>query len=294
VGPGSARGDASHRRSESADEPRLREGLQRGQGGRVAQERDANGGSDRSRHLLPRPRAGGMESHLACAGGEPRARCRRQRPLVRVGQPGSRGRRDRLLERQGVLERLAADFGDPRGCDGRQPGDRPRSDLAAAVRSVDGAVPDRRSSPPASATRRVTAASAGPSRGRHRASSAPTTSPSAPSATGPAPRGASTASPTRSRRSSTRGFGLGSTSGRRTSRGGARRESRSMGAAQLLPAPSLRGRGRGAATRRPSAVLESARWRRPRSTSKSRRDGQPACVKARATAAVRVCTPSLS
>ena len=61
-----------------------------------------------------------------------------ERPPVRDGEPRRGRRRDRLLERQVLLELLAADRRDPPGRDRRQPGDRGRPDLAAAVRPGDG------------------------------------------------------------------------------------------------------------------------------------------------------------
>ena len=61
----------------------------------------------------------------------------RERTAVREGEPRRRRRRHRLLERQVLLELLAADRRDPRGGERRQPGDRGRPHLAAALRPGD-------------------------------------------------------------------------------------------------------------------------------------------------------------
>ena len=101
---------------------------------------------------------------------------RRQRPAVRDGGPGRRGRRDRLLEQQVPLEHLAPDHRHPRGRHRRKPGDQGRPDLDAAVRSLDAGGHGRpRSSPLRSPnTRPATTAPAARSSGRCSTSSAPT------------------------------------------------------------------------------------------------------------------------
>ena len=66
--------------------------------------------------------------------GNPGAGYRRGGPDVRDDEHGRCGRRDRLLERQVLLELLAADHGDPPGRQRWEPGDRGRPDLDAAVR----------------------------------------------------------------------------------------------------------------------------------------------------------------
>ena len=63
----------------------------------------------------------------------------KQARLLRDGQPRRRRRRDRLLERQVPLGLLAAEGGDPRGRQRRQPGDdrRPRLGVAVQPRDTD-------------------------------------------------------------------------------------------------------------------------------------------------------------
>ena len=104
---------------------------------------------------------------------------RRQRAPLRDDEP-CRGRRvDRLLERQVALELLAADHRDPRGRGGRQPGDRARPGLGAAVRSnrarLRSAARDARLPGPSGRTHLHQPA---PRRMPCRPSSAPTRSPS--------------------------------------------------------------------------------------------------------------------
>ena len=96
--------------------------------------RRSDGGGD----LLAGQRGGDLEPRLPLAGAEPGARHRRQRPPLRDDGPGRGGRLDRLLERQGLLELLAADHRDPGGGGRRQPGDQGRPDVGAALRP-DGA-----------------------------------------------------------------------------------------------------------------------------------------------------------
>ena len=146
------------------------------------------------------------------------SRHRRERPPLCDDEPGCGRRLDRLLERQVLLELLAADHGDPRGRrrDGN-PATDGRPGLAAALQ------PDR-------ARLRAAARHPGlprPSLRAHlhqrrdraraaRPSSEPTRSPSPRPATNAPPRparpGASTASPKRSRRSPTPASGAASTS----------------------------------------------------------------------------------
>ena len=183
-----------------------------------------NGGSDGGRDLLAGQRTRDLEPGPPGAGHEPGARHRRERPHVRDDEPGRGRRLDRLLERQVLLELLAADHGDPRGRGGRQPGDHGRPGLAPALR------PERSRLRPAARHARLPRP---PGRAylhqrrdhctRSRPSSAPTRSRSRRSATSALPRparpGASTASRERSRRSSTLASGVGSTSAPPTCKG---------------------------------------------------------------------------
>ena len=70
---------------------------------------------DGSRDLLAGQRHLDLEPRLPRAGGERGAGRRRERPPARDDQPGRGRRLDRLLERQVLLELLAADHRDPRG-----------------------------------------------------------------------------------------------------------------------------------------------------------------------------------
>ncbi len=92
--PRPERRDAAHRGPERAHERRLRGGLQRGQGARLAHEHEAHGRPDGRRDLLAGQRPRDLEPRLPRARGERGARHRRQRPHVRDDEPG-RGRRRR-------------------------------------------------------------------------------------------------------------------------------------------------------------------------------------------------------
>ena len=110
-------------RAERADERRVREGLQRGEGARRAEQHDADGGRDGGGGLLAVPADRALE--------RPRPRPRAPEPLrprhgrrgasLRDDQPRRGGRRDRLLERQVLLALLAAASGDPGGGHRRNP-----------------------------------------------------------------------------------------------------------------------------------------------------------------------------
>ena len=71
--PGPQRRDAPQRRPQPADQPRLRQGLQRGQVGRRAAQHHAHAGSDRRGDLLARPRLRAVE---------PRVPHARRRPTI--------------------------------------------------------------------------------------------------------------------------------------------------------------------------------------------------------------------
>ena len=173
----------------------------------------------------PTPRSSGRttlrRSGTASSARSPRAGAghRRQRAAVRDDEPGRGRRGDRLLERQVPLELLAPDHRDPRGRERRQPGDRGRPGLDAAVRP---ATPVARRPP------LVTPPFPDHPSGHNCAAGAIVHTLQdffgtdkvafSASATSPAPRGASTASPTRSRRTSTPASGPASTSAPPTSR----------------------------------------------------------------------------
>ena len=69
---------------------RLRGGLQRDQGGRLTHQHDPNRGRDRCCDLLARPSDGALEPDLSHAGRQPELGHRRERSLVRDGEPGGR------------------------------------------------------------------------------------------------------------------------------------------------------------------------------------------------------------
>ena len=122
--PGPQRPDAAHGRAQPPQEPRLRAGPQRGEVARLADEHDADAGSDDGGHLLAVAARRAVRRRHAVALGALRIDHRGERPPVRHGEP-RRGRRgDRVLVRQVRLELLAADRRDPRGRLRRQPGDR--------------------------------------------------------------------------------------------------------------------------------------------------------------------------
>ena len=123
--PGPGRRQAPDRRPQRPHERRIRGGLQRGEEGRLPDQRDAHGGSDGGRDLLAGQRDRDLEPRLPGPRSRTRARHRRQRSSVRDDQPG-RGRRfHRLLERQGLPQLLEARHGDPGGGQRREPA-RPR------------------------------------------------------------------------------------------------------------------------------------------------------------------------
>ena len=100
---------------------RIRRGLQRGEGARRAEQLDPYGRPDGGRDLLAvrTARSGTCSCGISPIG---TTSTRPTRPASRDGQPRGGRRCDRLLERQVLLEVLAAEGGDPRGRDRRQPG----------------------------------------------------------------------------------------------------------------------------------------------------------------------------
>ena len=192
--PGPRRRDAPHRRAERFDQPRLREGPQRGQADRLTAQHDPNAGRDRRRDLLARPCLRLVEPRVPHPRRFTAPRHRRQRTALRVDKPGRRRCRDRLLEQQVPLEHLAPDHRHPRGRQRRKPGNQGRPDMDTAVRSLHaGGHAPRCSSPLRSPnTPPATTARAARSSERCSTSSAPTGSPSAHPATNPGPREPST------------------------------------------------------------------------------------------------------
>ena len=93
---------------------------------RRIREHDANAGRDQRRDLLAIPAAVPLGRARALAVATLRAQHGRQCTPLRRGQPRRGGRGDRLLERQVLLELLAAGRRDPSGRYRRQPGRRPR------------------------------------------------------------------------------------------------------------------------------------------------------------------------
>ena len=67
---------------------RIRGGLQRDQGGRLTHQHNANRGPDRCCDLLAGPSDGALEPDLSHAGRQPELGHRRQRSLLRDGEPG--------------------------------------------------------------------------------------------------------------------------------------------------------------------------------------------------------------
>jgi TrwC relaxase len=169
--------------------------------------------------IRPRPRSSGRTTGQRCG----TASFARSRQLAGSASPTPRAcsRAPTWLRptarsaagEQVPLEVLAADHRDPRGPDGRQPGHRGRPGVDTAVRPHHAAVRHaaRHAGLPRN-TRPDTAASAAPACTLCKTSSAPTRSPSAPSAHAPAQPETTTASPTRLRRSSTPAYGAASTS----------------------------------------------------------------------------------
>ncbi len=82
--------DAPHPRAERAHQSRLRGGLQRDQGDRLTYQHNANAGPDRCCDLLAGPSDGALEPDLSHAGRQPEPGHRRERSLVRDGEPGGR------------------------------------------------------------------------------------------------------------------------------------------------------------------------------------------------------------
>ncbi len=124
--------------AERADEPRVREGLRRGEVARGHQQHDADGRPDRRGGLLA------VRADRALEPGRTRpartaVRARHGRPgaPLRDHQPRGCRRGDQLLERQVPLAVLAAARRDPRGGHGREPRDGARPDLGVAVRPGD-------------------------------------------------------------------------------------------------------------------------------------------------------------
>ena len=96
-----------------------------------------DGGSDDGGDLLAGAAGRAVRRRDAVALGAVRVEHRGERAPVRDGQPRGGGRRDRLLERQVLLELLAADRRDPRGGTDGNRADAGRSGLEGAVRPGD-------------------------------------------------------------------------------------------------------------------------------------------------------------
>ena len=123
---------------ERAHERGLCRGVRGGEGARRAEQHEANRRPDGRRRLLAVRSDRALEPARAGARRPVRPRYGRPGSSLRDDQPRRSRRRHLLLERQVLLELLAAEGRDPRGRHGRQPGDDRRPDLGIAVRAGDG------------------------------------------------------------------------------------------------------------------------------------------------------------
>ena len=209
--PARARRPVRHAGAERADERRVRGGLRGGEADRPRERglgRATPTQTDIARFWYEHPTA--MWSRIfRCWPTSGSTSHADKRALLRHARPHGGRQHHRLLVREGALELLAADHGDPRGGHGRQSGDDGGSGLAPAARHAALPGPSGRApvleparSPPRCAT----------SSGRTRSPSQET------SAASRAPSGSSRGSPRRCARSSTPGSTPASTSGPGTAR----------------------------------------------------------------------------